>query len=130
MLNILENIVEGRGEEGDIDTLLDLADLITNTALCGLGKTAASPVVSTLKYFREEYEAHIREKRCPSGSCKKLKKIYINREDCKGCSKCSRVCPVHAITGKIKEPYEIDASICIKCEACITACPFGAVKEG
>ena len=130
MLNILENIVEGRGEEGDIDTLLDLADLITNTALCGLGKTAASPVVSTLKYFREEYEAHIREKRCPAGNCKKLKKIYIDRERCKGCSKCATVCPVNAITGKIKEPYEIDASICIKCEACIPSCPFGAVKEG
>ncbi|MDL2264255.1 NADH-quinone oxidoreductase subunit NuoF [Synergistaceae bacterium OttesenSCG-928-I11] len=130
MLDILERIVAGKGEEGDIEALLDLADLIGNTALCGLGKTAASPVVSTIKYFRDEYEAHIRDKRCPAGSCKSMKRISIDTALCKGCSKCARVCPVGAIHGEIKEPFAIDASACVKCGACVDACPFGAVKEG
>ena len=130
MLDILNRIVAGEGREGDIDEMLEIADLITNTALCGLGKTAASPVVSTIKYFRDEYEAHIREKRCPAGECKKLKKIYIDAALCKGCSKCARTCPVQAISGKVKEPFVIDGAKCIKCGACVPSCPFGAVKEG
>ena len=130
MLEIMERIVDGRGEEGDIETLLELSDMISNTALCGLGKTAAFPVLGTIRYFRDEYEAHIREKRCPAGQCQKLKRIWIEADECKGCSKCARNCPVNAITGKVKEPFTIDANKCIKCGACVEACPFHAVKEG
>lgn len=129
MLAILERIVEGKGEDGDIELLLELADTISATALCGLGKTAAFPVVSTIQSFREEYEAHIYEKRCPAGSCQKLKKIEIDSALCKGCSKCSRACPVGAISGKVKEPFVIDQLKCIKCQACISTCPFHAIKE-
>ncbi len=128
MLAILERIVEGKGEDGDIDLLLELADTISNTALCGLGKSAPFPVVSTIKHFREEYEAHIYDKSCPTGNCKKLKKISIDAALCKGCSKCSRSCPVGAISGKIKEPFVIDEAKCIKCGACITSCPFHAIS--
>lgn len=129
MLAILERIVAGEGEEGDIELLLELADTISATALCGLGKTAAFPVVSTIRSFRDEYEAHIREKRCPAGSCSKLKRITILPDLCKGCSKCSRVCPAAAIDGKIKEPFTIRQKDCLKCGACIPVCPFGAITE-
>lgn len=129
MLEILERIVEGRGEDGDIELLLELSDTISATALCGLGKTAAFPVISTIKSFRSEYEAHIYSKRCPSGNCQKLKIIRIDQELCRGCTKCAKVCPVNAIIGKVKEPFAIDYQKCIKCEACIGACPFHAVKE-
>ncbi|HHY53661.1 MAG TPA: 4Fe-4S binding protein, partial [Clostridiales bacterium] len=128
MLEILERIVAGEGREGDIELLLELADTISHTALCGLGKTAAFPVVSTIKSFRDEYEAHIREKRCPAGSCQKLKRIVIDQSLCKGCSKCARSCPAGAIVGKVKEPFAITEA-CIKCGACIQTCPFGAIKE-
>ncbi|MBU3129366.1 NADH-quinone oxidoreductase subunit NuoF [Clostridium tagluense] len=129
MLEILERIVSGKGVLSDIDLLLELADTITATALCGLGKTAALPVVSTIKNFREEYEMHIIQKKCPSKTCVKLKTIFIEAELCKGCSKCSRICPVNAISGKIKEPFKIDQNKCIKCGACIEACSFKAIKE-
>jgi len=130
MLAILERIVEGKGEEGDIDLLLELADTITATALCGLGKSAASPVVSTIRSFRDEYEAHIREKRCPAGGCQKLKRIWIDPALCKGCSKCSKSCPVNAISGQIKQPFSIDLTKCIRCESCISTCAFHAIMEG
>ena len=130
MLEILERITAGGGRPGDIEMLEELSETISATALCGLGKSAASPVMSTLKYFRDEYEAHINEKRCPTGTCKKLRKIYIDASLCKGCSKCARGCPVGAITGKIREPFVIDSEKCIKCGACLTACAFHAVKEG
>ena len=130
MLEILERIVAGEGEPGDIDMLLELGETISVTALCGLGKSAASPVLSTLKYFREEYEAHILEKRCPAGVCKALMPMSIAADKCRGCSKCSKVCPVGAISGKIKEPVHIDENVCIKCGACVEACPFGAVIGG
>ena len=130
MLEILERIVEGKGEDGDIELLLDLADTISATALCGLGKTAAFPVLSTIKNFRKEYEAHIYGKHCPAGTCQKLKKIEIVAVQCKGCSKCSRICPVGAISGKVKEPFVIDQTKCIKCGACVSACPFHAIQEG
>lgn len=129
MLEILERIVAGKGQDGDIELLLDLADTISNTALCGLGKTAASPVVSTIKSFRSEYEAHIYQKRCPAGNCQKLKRIYIEADQCKGCSKCARTCPVNAISGEIKSPFKIDPDKCIKCGACVATCPFHAIKE-
>ncbi|MDR1932981.1 MAG: NADH-quinone oxidoreductase subunit NuoF [Spirochaetales bacterium] len=127
MLAILQRIVAGEGREEDIDLLLELADTISETALCGLGKTAAFPVISTIRSFRSEYEAHIRDKKCPAGSCQKLKQIRIEAAKCKGCSKCSKICPVGAISGKIKEPFVIDQAKCIKCGACLTACPFKAI---
>jgi NADH-quinone oxidoreductase subunit F len=129
MLEILERITAGNGVDGDIELLLELSETISETALCGLGKTAAFPVLSTIKNFRSEYEAHIYEKRCPAGNCQKLKKISIDPALCKGCSKCSKVCPVGAISGKIKEPFVIDPAKCVKCRACVEACSFNAVKE-
>lgn len=129
MLDILTNICAGKGQEGDLELLTELADTITDTALCGLGKTASLPVVSTMKYFREEYEEHIRDKKCRTKVCKSLIAIVIHAEKCKGCTKCSRVCPVGAISGKVKEPFVIDQHKCIKCRACIEACAFGAVGE-
>ncbi len=129
MLEILEKIVAGKGEMSDLDMLEELADTITSTALCGLGKTAANPVVSTLKYFREEYVEHIRDKHCRTKTCQALKKIYIDKDACKGCSLCAKVCPVDAISGKVKEPFEIDQDKCIKCGACMSSCKFKAIKE-
>ena len=129
MLDILEKIVAGNGEMSDLDTLEQLADTIKSTALCGLGKTAANPVVSTLKYFRDEYVEHIVDMKCRTHNCQALKQLYIDAEACKGCSLCSKVCPVNAISGKIKEPFVIDTAKCIKCGACIEKCKFGAVKE-
>jgi NADH-quinone oxidoreductase subunit F len=127
MLEILERISSGNGVSGDIELLLELSETVSQTALCGLGKTAAFPVMSTIKNFRGEYEAHIYEKRCPAGSCQKLKQIRIEAEKCRGCSKCARTCPVGAIGGKIKEPFVIDSAKCIKCGACVGACPFKAI---
>jgi NADH-quinone oxidoreductase subunit F len=129
MLEILERIVSGKGTISDLEMLEELADTISSTALCGLGKSAASPVVSTLKYFRSEYIAHVVEKRCPTHNCKALGSIVINAELCKGCSKCSKVCPVGSIQGKVKQPYVINQSTCIKCGACIESCPFAAIEE-
>ena len=129
MLEILERIVAGKGREGDVELLLELADTITNTALCGLGKTAAGPVVSTIKHFRSEYDAHIRDKRCPAGVCAKLKRYSIDPTKCRGCSKCARNCPVNAIEGELRKPFVIDESKCIKCGACKANCAFDAVRE-
>lgn len=130
MLAILERIVAGKGEDGDIDLLLELADTISHTALCGLGKAAANPVVSTIKSFRDEYEAHIYDKRCPAGACRKLRHYTIDPTLCKGCTKCARNCPVGAIQGEIRKPHTIDPAKCIKCGACVDNCPFKAIKEG
>ena len=112
-----------------MELLLELADTITNTALCGLGKTAAGPVVSTIKHFRSEYDAHIRDKRCPAGVCAKLKRYSIDPTKCRGCSKCARNCPVNAIEGELRKPFVIDESKCIKCGACKANCAFDAVRE-
>ena len=127
MLEILERIVAGNGEPEDLDMLWDLSKTITETALCGLGKSAAQPVMSTLKVFRDEYLEHVVDKKCASGNCQALRKYVINPELCKGCSKCQRNCPVGAISGKIKEPFVIDAGKCIKCGACEGSCPFKAI---
>ncbi len=129
MLEILERIVAGKGSMEDLVLLEELADTISSTALCGLGKSAASPVVSTLKYFRDEYIEHVVDKKCVTHTCKALGSIVIDKEKCRGCSKCARICPVQAIDGKIKEPYTINQSKCIKCGACIEACSFKAIME-
>lgn len=127
MLEILERIVNGNGTLEDLDLLQELGETISDTALCGLGKSAALPVLSTLKVFRDEYEAHVIEKRCPAGNCQALRKYKIDPDKCKGCSKCARNCPVNAITGKIKQPFTIDTNKCIKCGACQENCPFDAI---
>lgn len=129
MLKILEKIVRGNGEMKDLDTLEELAIAVKEGSLCGLGKTAPNPVLSTLKYFRDEYIAHIKEKRCPAGVCSALKIIKINEELCKGCTKCARNCPVGAIEGTVKNPHKINQEKCIKCGACISACPFKAISQ-
>ncbi len=127
MLEILERIVAGNGTVEDLDLLEELATMITDTALCGLGKSAALPVMSTLKLFRDEYLEHVVDKKCKTGTCSALRRFVIDPEKCKGCSKCARNCPVGAISGQIKEPFTIDSSVCIKCGACESACPFGAI---
>ena len=129
MLELLTDIVEGRGTMEHIQLLEELSDTISETALCGLGKSAPSPVSSTLKYFRDEYLAHVVDKKCPAGQCTALISLQIDPEKCKGCTKCARMCPVGAITGTVKQPHVIDTEKCIKCRACVDGCPFGAVKE-
>ncbi len=128
MLAILNKIVEGKGTMEDLDTLEELAEVVKESSLCGLGKSAPNPVLSTLKYFRDEYIAHIRDKKCPAGVCTALKTYTINPEKCKGCSKCSRNCPVGAIDGVIKSPFKIDQNKCIKCGACMNGCAFNAIE--
>ena len=127
MLKILEKIVAGKGELSDLDLLEELANTVKDGSLCGLGKTAPNPVLSTLKYFRDEYISHIVDKKCPAGVCTAMKKVVINPELCKGCTRCARTCPVGAIEGTVKNPHKIDQSKCIKCEACLKNCPFKAI---
>ena len=127
MLEILERIVAGNGKVEDLDLLEELANTITETALCGLGKSAALPVMSTLKLFRDEYMEHVVDKKCASHTCTALRRFIISPERCKGCSKCARNCPVGAISGQLREPYVIDTEKCIKCGACESACAFGAI---
>ncbi len=129
LLEILDRICKGEGREGDIELLEETCNEIKAGALCGLGQTAPNPVLTTIKYYRDEYEAHIKEKRCPAGECIDLLKYSINPEKCIGCSLCSKKCPVGAISGEIKKTFSIDNEKCIKCGQCMDACRFGAVEK-
>ncbi len=127
LLEILDKITKGNGTLEDLDRLELLCHSIKSASLCGLGQTAPNPVLSTLRYFRDEYVAHVVDKKCPAGVCKALTNYYIVPEKCKGCSACARKCPVGAITGEIKSPFTIDTDKCIKCGACVETCKFGAI---
>ena len=129
MLEILDKITEGKGTMEDLDTLEELAYYIKENALCGLGQTAPNPVLSTLRYFKDEYIAHIKDKKCPAGVCKSLINFYIDPTKCKGCTLCARNCPADAITGTVKNPHVIDHDKCIKCGACMANCKFGAIYK-
>lgn len=129
MLEILERITQGEGREEDLDLLEQLGETIKATSLCGLGQTAPNPVLSTLRYFRHEYEAHIRDKKCPAGACSALLQHRIIPDLCRGCTRCAKVCPVGAISGKVKQVHKIDSSACINCGACLEACPFDAIER-
>jgi len=127
MLEILERIVEGSGTVDDICTLEELAETVRDGSLCGLGKTAPNPVLSTLKYYRDEYLAHVVDKKCPAGQCASFKTYYITADLCKGCRMCAKKCPVNAIDGELKQAHVINTEKCIKCGVCITTCKFNAV---
>ena len=131
MLKILTDISEGKGREGDIELLEELSEVTGDASLCALGRTAPNPVLSTIHYFRDEYEAHIKEKRCPAYVCKELTSYYIDPDKCKACMICLRQCPVGAITGGKKQIHMIDQEKCTKCGTCFEVCPLrvGAVKR-
>jgi NAD-dependent dihydropyrimidine dehydrogenase PreA subunit len=127
MLDILTDITEGKGQKGDIELLEELCGLVKEASLCALGNTAPNPVLSTIRYFRDEYEAHIREKRCPAGVCRVLITFTIDEQKCTGCRVCARECPQKAISGEKKELHVIDQEKCIKCGLCRDSCKFDAI---
>jgi NADP-reducing hydrogenase subunit HndC len=127
MLEILTRICAGDGEPADIDRLVELGNTIKATSLCGLGQTAPNPVLSTIRYFRDEYESHVNDKKCLAGTCKALVNFTIDAEVCTGCGICMRDCPTNAITGEKKQAHIIDHAVCIQCGVCRDQCPFGAI---
>ncbi len=129
MLEMLDKISEGKATEKDLGRLRELASIIKDTSLCGLGQTAPNPVLSTLDNFYDEYLAHVRDKRCPAGKCKSLMQYVIDPAKCKGCTMCAKVCPAGAISGKVKEPHVINQDKCVKCGACFATCKFGAISK-
>ncbi|MBE6640629.1 MAG: NADH-quinone oxidoreductase subunit NuoF [Ruminococcaceae bacterium] len=129
MLEILDKITSGNGTLEDIDKLEELCNYVKSASLCGLGQTAPNPVLSTLQYFRDEYIAHVVDKKCPAGVCKNLMRYVIIEDKCKGCTACARKCPVGAISGTVKQPHVIDAEKCVKCGVCIETCKFGAIVK-
>jgi len=128
MHQILTHIVEGEGTPEELDLLEEIANWVKAASLCGLGQTAPNPVLSTLRYFRDEYEAHVNEKSCPAGVCPALISFFIVADKCTGCGICKRKCPVGAISGERKEPHVIDADLCTRCRTCYEICPVGAVE--
>ena len=129
LLELLDKIISGNGELEDLDRMEELCNYIKSASLCGLGQTAPNPVISTLRYFKDEYIAHIVDKKCPAHVCKKLVSYKIIEDKCIGCTKCARSCPVGAINGTVKQPHVIDQQKCIKCGACETGCKFGAIVK-
>lgn len=130
LLELLTKITDGKGTMEDLDKITELAEFIKANSLCGLGQTAPNPVLSTLRYFRDEYEEHIKNKRCPAGVCKALLNYKIDPVKCKGCTLCARACPAGAITGTVRQPHVIDTAKCVKCGACMEKCKFGAISKG
>jgi NADH-quinone oxidoreductase subunit F len=128
LLALLDDVIEGRGTTETLDLLEQLGRAVQIGSLCGLGKTAPNPVLSTLRYFRQEYEQHVHDKRCATGQCKALLRPEINQAKCKGCGVCIPGCAVGAITGEKKKPHQINPDLCIKCAACVKACNLGAVE--
>jgi NADH:ubiquinone oxidoreductase subunit F (NADH-binding) len=128
MYEIVAGICDGKGTNGDIALLEELANAVKDASMCGLGQTAANPVLSTLRYFREEYEAHVKDKKCPAGVCKELITYSVIAENCTGCLACLKVCPSEAVTGELKKVHTIDPEKCIKCGACFEACNFEAIS--
>jgi len=128
MLEILNDLTAGKGQKGDIERLEETAETMKAASLCGLGKTAANPVLSTIKYFRSEYEAHLNDKTCPAGICPRLSSFTILKDKCKACGLCKKSCPVSAISGDKAKPHVISKKLCVSCGSCRNVCPFGAVE--
>ncbi|RMD59356.1 MAG: 4Fe-4S dicluster domain-containing protein, partial [Nitrospirae bacterium] len=130
LLDILDDICNGKGKDGDIETLIDLSEDIVYTSLCGLGQSAPNPVLTTIRYFRDEYESHIYDKWCKAGICRSLTSFYIKEDVCIGCGACRRVCPQHAIIGEKKKPHRIIQELCVQCRSCYETCKFKAISIG